>query len=85
MEDIKVESVIVRDDIVIFDLEKCCGVVGIVFVYKYVGYLVEKGVVFDEIKFKVEVFLLDIKSIGMVLMFLMVFIIGKNGFDIEDN
>lgn len=85
MEDIKVESVIVRDDIAISDPEKRRGVAGTVFVHKYAGYLAEKGVALDEIKSKVEALLPDIKSIGMALTPSMVPTTGKNGFDIEDN
>ncbi|MGC7767356.1 dihydroxyacetone kinase subunit DhaK [Staphylococcus epidermidis] len=85
MEDIKVESVIVRDDIAISDTEKRRGVAGTVFVHKYAGYLAEKGVALDEIKSKVEALLPDIKSIGMALTPPMVPTTGKNGFDIEDN
>ncbi|PTE52894.1 dihydroxyacetone kinase subunit DhaK [Staphylococcus epidermidis] len=85
MEDIKVESVIVRDDIAISDPEKRRGVAGTVFVHKYAGYLAEKGVALDEIKSKVETLLPDIKSIGMALTPPMVPTTGKNGFDIEDN
>ncbi|MCD8854685.1 dihydroxyacetone kinase subunit DhaK [Staphylococcus epidermidis] len=85
MEDIKVESVIVRDDIAISDPEKRRGVAGTVFVHKYAGYLAEKGVALDEIKSKVESLLPDIKSIGMALTPPMVPTTGKNGFDIEDN
>ena len=85
MEDIKVESVIVRDDIAISDPEKRRGVAGPVFVHKYAGYLAEKGVALDEIKSKVEALLPDIKSIGMALTPPMVPTTGKNGFDIEDN
>ena len=85
MEDIKVESVIVRDDIEISDPEKRRGVAGTVFVHKYAGYLAEKGVALDEIKSKVEALLPDIKSIGMALTPPMVPTTGKNGFDIEDN
>ena len=85
MEDIKVESVIVRDDIAISDSEKRRGVAGTVFVHKYAGYLAEKGVALDEIKSKVEALLPDIKSIGMALTPPMVPTTGKNGFDIEDN
>ncbi|OAO23879.1 dihydroxyacetone kinase subunit DhaK [Staphylococcus epidermidis] len=84
MEDIKVESVIVRDDIAISDTEKRRGVAGTVFVHKYAGYLAEKGVALDEIKSKVEALLPDIKSIGMALTPPMVPTTGKNGFDIED-
>ena len=85
MEDIKVESVIVRDDIAISDPEKRRGVAGTVFVHKYAGYLAEKGVALDEIKSKVDALLPDIKSIGMALTPPMVPTTGKNGFDIEDN
>lgn len=85
MEDNKVESVIVRDDIAISDPEKRRGVAGTVFVHKYAGYLAEKGVALDEIKSKVEALLPDIKSIGMALTPPMVPTTGKNGFDIEDN
>lgn len=85
MEDIKVESVIVRDDIAISDPEKRRGVAGTVFVHKYAGYLAEKGVALDEIKSKVEALLPNIKSIGMALTPPMVPTTGKNGFDIEDN
>ncbi|MCG1813842.1 dihydroxyacetone kinase subunit DhaK [Staphylococcus epidermidis] len=85
MENIKVESVIVRDDIAISDPEKRRGVAGTVFVHKYAGYLAEKGVALDEIKSKVEALLPDIKSIGMALTPPMVPTTGKNGFDIEDN
>ena len=85
MEDIKVESVIVRDDIAISDPEKRRGVAGTVFAHKYAGYLAEKGVALDEIKSKVEALLPDIKSIGMALTPPMVPTTGKNGFDIEDN
>lgn len=85
MEDIKVESVIVRDDIAISDPEKRRGVAGTVFVHKYAGYLAEKGVALDEIKSKIEALLPDIKSIGMALTPPMVPTTGKNGFDIEDN
>ena len=84
MEDIKVESVIVRDDIAISDPEKRRGVAGTVFVHKYAGYLAEKGVALDEIKSKVEALLPDIKSIGMALTPPMVPTTGKNGFDRED-
>lgn len=56
-----------------------------VFVYKFVGYFVEKGYLLIEIKLCVEVLLFEIKSIGMVIELLFVLIIGKYGFDIEDD
>ena len=85
MEDIKVESVIVRDDIAISDPEKRRGVAGTVFVHKYAGYLAEQGLALQEIKEKAEALVSQIKSIGMALTPPMVPTTGKNGFDIEDN
>jgi len=85
MEDIQVESVIVRDDIAILDPEKRRGVAGTVFVHKYAGYLAENGVALSEIKSKIEAILPEIKSIGMALTPPMVPTTGKNGFGIEDN
>ena len=85
MEDIKVESVIVRDDIAISDPEKRRGVAGTVFVHKYAGYLAEKVLHLMKSNLKLRALLPDIKSIGMALTPPMVPTTGKNGFDIEDN
>ncbi len=43
MEDIQVESVIIRDDVAVSDTEKRRGVAGTVWVHKYAGYLAENG------------------------------------------
>ena len=85
MEDIKVEHVIVNDDIAVSDVEKRRGVAGTVFVHKYAGYLADQGLSLKDIKNKIEAFIPKIKSIGMALTSPMVPTTGKYSFDIDDN
>lgn len=85
MEDIKVERVIVNDDIAVSDVEKRRGVAGTVFVHKYAGYLADQGLSLKDIKNKIEAFIPKIKSIGMALTSPMVPTTGKYSFDIGDN
>ena len=85
MEDIKVERVIVNDDIAVSDVEKRRGVAGTVFVHKYAGYLADQGLSLEDIKNKIESFIPKIKSIGMALTSPMVPTTGKYSFDIDDN
>lgn len=85
MEDIKVERVIVNDDIAVSDVEKRRGVAGTVFVHKYAGYLANQGLSLKDIKNKIEAFIPKIKSIGMALTSPMVPTTGKYSFDIDDN
>ncbi len=84
MEDIQVESVIIRDDVAVSDTEKRRGVAGTVWVHKYAGYLAENGFSLADIKAKVEAVIPKIKSIGMALTSPMVPTTGKYSFDIED-
>ena len=85
MEDIKVERVIVNDDIAVSDVEKRRGVAGTIFVHKYAGYLADQGLSLKDIKNKIEAFIPKIKSIGMALTSPMVPTTGKYSFDIDDN
>ena len=85
MEDIKVERVIVNDDIAVSDVEKRRGVACTVFVHKYAGYLADQGLSLKDIKNKIEAFIPKIKSIGMALTSPMVPTTGKYSFDIDDN
>lgn len=85
MEDIKVEHVIVNDDIAVSDVEKRRGVAGTIFVHKYAGYLADQGLSLKDIKNKIEAFIPKIKSIGMALTSPMVPTTGKYSFDIDDN
>ncbi|MBE2134679.1 dihydroxyacetone kinase subunit DhaK [Staphylococcus argenteus] len=85
MEGIKVETVIVRDDIAVANEEQRRGVAGTVFVHKLAGYLAEKGHSLSDIKTRVEAFLPEIKSIGMAIEPPLVPTTGKYGFDIEND
>ncbi|PHK50444.1 dihydroxyacetone kinase subunit DhaK [Staphylococcus edaphicus] len=85
MEDILVETVVVKDDIAVSDEEKRRGVAGTVLVHKYAGYLAENGASLSEIKDKIETFLPNLKTIGMAITAPMVPTTGKFGFDIEDD
>ena len=85
MEDIKVERVIVNDDIAVSDVEKRRGVAGTVFIHKYAGYLADQGLSLKDIKNKIEAFIPKIKSIGMALTSPMVPTTEKYSFDIDDN
>ncbi|MGW7975180.1 dihydroxyacetone kinase subunit DhaK [Staphylococcus xylosus] len=85
MEDIQVETVVVKDDVAVEDEAQRRGVAGTVIVHKYAGHLAEKGLSLAEIKEKVEGLLPRIKSIGMALTAPMVPTTGQYGFDIEED
>lgn len=85
MEDIHVETVVVKDDIAVSDEEKRRGVTGTVLVHKYAGHLAENGVVLLDIKEKIEHFLSNIKTIGMAITAPMVPTTGQFGFDIAED
>ena len=84
MEDIKVERVIVNDDIAVSDVEKRRGVAGTVFVHKYAGYLADQGLSLEDIKTKLNRLFLKLKVL-MALTSPMVPTTGKYSFDIDDN
>ncbi|MFO3689788.1 dihydroxyacetone kinase subunit DhaK [Staphylococcus felis] len=84
MEGIDVETVIVRDDIAIEDVEQRRGVAGTVFAHKYAGYLADQGEALSTIQSKVATFIEGIRSIGMALTPPMVPTTGKYGFDIDE-
>lgn len=85
MEDIKVASIVVKDDIAVSDEDKQRGVAGTVLVHKYAGYLAEQGVKLDDIKARLDQVLPTIKSIGMAVTAPMVPTTGQYGFDIADD
>ena len=68
MEDIKVERVIVNDDIAVSDVEKRRGVAGTVFVHKYAGYLADQGLSLEDIKTKLKRLFLKLKVLGWRLL-----------------
>ena len=84
MEDIQVETVVVKDDVAVSDETQRRGVAGTVFVHKVAGYLADKGESLATIKEKLEQLLPTIKSIGMALTSPLVPTTGQYGFDIDD-
>lgn len=85
MEGIKVDRVIVRDDVVIENKEQRRGVAGTVIVHKVAGYYAEQGLSLEEIKSKVEELLPNIATIGMAIEPCMVPTTGQYGFDLADD
>lgn len=65
MEDIKVDYVIVNDDIVVEKKQDRRGVAGTIFVHKTLGAMAENGASLAEIKEAADKVVADIKSIGM--------------------
>ena len=84
MEDIQVETVVVKDDVAVSDEAQRRGVAGTVFVHKIAGYLAENGASLSQIKEKLNELLPTIKSIGMALTPPLVPTTGQYGFDIDD-
>lgn len=63
----------------------CCGVVGIVFVYKIIGVVVEVGVFFEELKVFGEKVIVLVKMFGVVFILCIVFEVGYFGFEFGDD
>lgn len=84
MEGIEVETVVVRDDIAIEEIQQRRGVAGTVFVHKYAGYLADQGASLSTIQSKVSTFIEGIRTIGMALTPPMVPTTGQYGFDIDE-
>lgn len=85
MEGIDVETVVVRDDIAIEEIQQRRGVAGTVFVHKYAGYLADQGASLSTIQSKVSTFIEGIRTIGMALTPPMVPTTGQYGFDIDES
>ncbi|MGX7107982.1 dihydroxyacetone kinase subunit DhaK [Facklamia miroungae] len=70
MEDIKVDSIIVDDDIAVEDslyTQGKRGVAGTIFVHKILGYAAEQGQSIEEIKKLAEALVPNIKTVGVAL------------------
>ncbi len=85
MEDIKVDRVIVADDIAIDNKEQRRGVAGTVFVHKVAGYYADQGLSLEEVKAKVEALPSRMATIGMALEPCMVPTTGQYGFELADD
>ncbi|TDM05248.1 dihydroxyacetone kinase subunit DhaK [Macrococcus lamae] len=85
MEDIKVDRVVIADDIAIDNKEQRRGVAGTVFVHKIAGYYADQGLSLEEVKAKVEAVLPNMATIGMALEPCMVPTTGDYGFQLADD
>ena len=88
MEDIKVEQIIVDDDIAVENslyTQGRRGVAGTVLVHKILGAAAHQGASLDEIKDLADKVVKNIKTIGLALSAATVPEVGKPGFVLDDN
>lgn len=88
MEDIKVEQVIVNDDVAVKDSLYTTGrrgVAGTVFVHKIAGAAAEKGRSLDEVKKVAEKVISNVRTMGVAISPCTVPAAGKPGFEINDD
>lgn len=88
MDDIRVESVIVKDDVAVPDSTYSTGrrgIAGTVFVHKIAGACAENGGTLDEVKAAAEKTITNIRSMGMAMTSCTLPAVGKPGFQLGDN
>lgn len=87
MEGIKVEKVIVNDDVAVEGSLYTTGrrgVAGTVFVHKIAGALAEKGAALEEVKVVAEKVIANVRTMGMALTPCTVPAAGKPGFELSE-
>lgn len=88
MEGIKVEKVIVNDDVAVEGSLYTTGrrgVAGTIFVHKIAGALAEKGATLEEVKAVVEKVIANVRTMGMALTPCTVPAAGKPGFELSEH
>jgi phosphoenolpyruvate---glycerone phosphotransferase subunit DhaK len=88
MEDIRVESVVVKDDVAVPDSTYSTGrrgIAGTVFVHKIAGAKAESGASLDEVKAAAEKAIANIRSMGMSMSGCTLPAVGKPGFVLAEN
>ena len=88
MEGIKVESVIVNDDVAVEDSTYTAGrrgIAGTVFVHKIAGAKAEEGASLEEVKNVAQKVVDNVRSMGMALTSCIVPAIGKANFELGEN
>lgn len=88
LEDIEVESVVVRDDVAVPDSTYSTGrrgIAGTVFVHKIAGAKAETGASLQEVKKVAEKAIANIRSMGMAMTPCTLPAVGKPGFKLEEN
>lgn len=88
MEDIQVESVVVRDDVAVPDSTYSTGrrgIAGTVFVHKIAGAKAETGASLEEVKAAAQKAVNNIRSMGMAMSPCILPAVGKPGFTLEED
>lgn len=88
MDDIHVESVVVRDDVAVPDSTYSTGrrgIAGTVFVHKIAGAKAESGASLEEVKAAAEKAIANIRSMGMAMTPCILPAVGKPGFALADD
>ena len=88
MDDIRVESVVVKDDVAVPDSTYSTGrrgIAGTVFVHKIAGAKAETGAGLDEVKAAAEKAIANIRSMGMAMSACTLPAVGKPGFELGEN
>lgn len=88
MEDIKVEQVIVNDDVAVEDSLYTTGrrgIAGTIFIHKIAGAAAEAGKDIGEVKLVAEKVIANVRSMGMSLSPCTIPAVGKPGFELPEN
>ncbi|WP_066501377.1 dihydroxyacetone kinase subunit DhaK [Abyssisolibacter fermentans] len=88
MEGLKVETVVVKDDVAVEDSTYSTGrrgIAGTVFVHKIAGAKAEKGASLKEVKETAQKTIKNVRSIGMAMTPCILPAIGKPGFNLDHN
>jgi dihydroxyacetone kinase, DhaK subunit len=88
MEDIRIESVVVKDDVAVPDSTYSTGrrgIAGTVFVHKIAGAKAESGANLDDVKAAAEKAIANIRSMGMAMSPCTLPAVGKPGFVLGEN
>ncbi|MCA0971433.1 dihydroxyacetone kinase subunit DhaK [Halobacillus litoralis] len=84
-EGIRVEQVVVKDDVAIDDPDSRRGVAGTVFVHKIAGALAESGAPLDEVKEAAERVIANVRTMGVALKPCIMPASGEPGFELADD
>jgi len=88
LEDIKVDKVIVNDDVAVEDSLYTTGrrgIAGTIFVHKIAGAAAESGKNLEEVKKVAEKVIANVRTMGMSLSPCIMPAVGKPGFDLPEN
>lgn len=88
MDDIKVETVVVKDDVAVEESTYSTGrrgIAGTVFVHKIAGAKAEKGASLQEVKEAAQKTITNVRSMGMAMAPCILPAVGKPGFELSDN